>query len=296
MDIGCNDGTLFDYFPAYVKTVGFDPAQNIEIRDDRIDIFYNGYFDPDMYDGRRPKIITSIAMFYDLDDPRRFVEGIDKLLHTDGVWIVEMHYLLEMLRQVTFDAICHEHLTYWTLSAFMQLLQNVNLQVQKVERHSINGGSMRIYVGRRTKRSIHASVCEWLVQEQSRLDGELERFPVRVQQAKYAMLQFIEKAHADGRTIFGYGASTKGNTLLEFYGLGPSHLPYIADRQDFKWGLKTAGTSIPIISEEAARALRPDYLLALPYHLLQAFLNREHKLLAAGTKFVVPLPEVTCHP
>lgn len=286
LDIGCNDGTLLSAYPPGVRRVGFDPAR---LAPQGVDVFVNDFFSAAVYgDLPRARLVTSIAMFYDLDDPVRFVEDVALVLADDGLWVIEMHYLPDMLSMNSFDAICHEHLGYYSLHSLSYVLSQADLYIERVAFNGVNGGSFQVHVRKRGCGTPSRMVRQAQAAECERLD--FERFRRDIQANKQRTLEWLAELKAQGRLVLGYGASTKGNTLLQYYGLTPDLLPAIADRNPDKWGLVTAGTGIPIISEEEARRLRPDYFLALPYHFLPAFMAREKAFLARGGKFMVPMP------
>lgn len=303
VDIGANDGTLLlGYQTRGIHYVGFEPS-NIEPAEPLPHVtFARDYFSAEhvgaLVPGRKAKIVTSIAMFYDLDDPGAFVADIARILDDEGVWVLELSYLALMLEKNSFDTICHEHLGYYSLFTLERLLHMHGLRVADVELNDINGGSFRVFVmpsrGRYTpQKGARSRIYKLRVREfESKLDtdepyGTFER---RIHEIRAELRGLLEGLKSQGRVIYGYGASTKGNVILQFFGLGPSLIEGIADRNPAKWGTQTLGTDIPIISEEAMRQANPDYLLILPWHFLEEFREREHAFLARGGKFIVPVP------
>ncbi len=305
VDIGCNDGTLLRSYKAPgLRLIGFEPARNLiryaEVGTTKI---VNDYFSLEVYekhfDGSKAKIITSIAMFYDLEDPNRFVQDVVGCLRDDGVWIIQMSYLPSMLKQNAFDNICHEHLEYYSMASLRHLLARHGLEIFDVELNDVNGGSFRVCVKHKN--------CDWLGTEESRehlreidkLEEDMglnrkavyEKFASRVESLRNRLYEFIKSEREKGREIYVYGASTKGNTLLQYCHLDRSLIKAAAERNPDKCGKKTVGTLIPIISEEQARAERPDYFLVLPWHFVEEFIQREKAFLDSGGKFIVPLPE-----
>jgi len=310
LDIGCNDGTLLrSYTKPSLQLVGIDPAKNIG--NQPINRYFNGtdikivtdYFSRASFSKANPnslaKVITSIAMFYDLEDPNSFVRDIKAILHTEGIWILEQHYLAAMLKWNAFDVICHEHLEYYALGPLEALLSRNSLQIVDVELNDINGGSFRLYV-QHTNSSSPTSEGLKHVQELRKSEAELalntsapyKSFVKRIEKIRDDLRTLILSEHDAGKTIYVYGASTKGNTILQYCGLNSDVVVAAADRNPAKWGLLTPGTHIPIVSEEEARATNPDYFLVLPWHFLPEFLEREKEYLSSGGKFIVPLPEV----
>jgi NDP-4-keto-2,6-dideoxyhexose 3-C-methyltransferase len=251
------------------------------------------------YPDQKARVITSIAMFYDLEYPRAFVADVERALADDGVWVLELHYLATMLEMNQFDAIVHEHLEYYSLAVIERLLAEVGLGVVRAELNDINGGSMRLFIRRAARFQPEGEDADFLQRLRIRefemaLDSSepYERFAASTEQVGRDLLSLCRKLVDDGRTIHIYGASTKGNTILQFAGIDHTLIPYAADRNPDKHGSETIGTKIPIISEEESRAMRPDYFLALPWHFLEEFLEREQGFLKGGGKFIVPLPEV----
>lgn len=306
LDIGCNDGTLLRAYEAKgVHLAGFEPARNLiaYAREGTSKIF-NDLFSYrrfcEEFGKRRAKVITAIAMFYDLDDPNTFVDGVFHALEPEGVFIIQMSYLPSMLAQNAFDNICHEHLEYYSLLSLENLLARHHLELFDGELNDVNGGSFRTYirhVGSRVgeKRRGRETRLEKLRTLESNLAlnkrAIYDQFVSRIYNLGDALRGFIKAETEEGKKIYIYGASTKGNTLLQFFQLDSVLIKAAAERNPMKWGRKTIGTNIPIISEEQARQERPEYFLVLPWHFLPEFLEREKDYLRSGGKFIVPLPE-----
>lgn len=305
VDIGANDGTLLrQYNQKNIITVGFEPAKNL-IKDAKKNTnkIFNNYFNytdfHSYFREKKAKIITSIAMFYDLEHPDKFVEDVKKILADNGIWIIQMSYLPSMLENNAFDNICHEHIEYYSLSSLKNLLSKFELQIFDVELNDINGGSFRTFITHRLNTSIKINQKklnsiqkgEYLLSFKNLTT--YNKFKIRIKQLKKETKKFIQKEILNGKIIYGYGASTKGNTLLQFYNLNNNLLPAIADRNSNKWHKKTIGTNIPIISEDQMRERAPDYLFILPWHFTKGFLKREKAYLQSGGHFIVPLPKFT---
>jgi hypothetical protein len=301
LDIGCNDGTLLrSYKSRNVSLVGFEPAINL-LKEARIgttkiiNAFFNYQNFGKEFGGRKAKIITTIAMFYDLEEPNQFVSDIVKTLDRDGIWIIQMNYLPSMLQNNAFDNIVHEHLEYYSLQSLEYLLDMHNLKTFDVELNDLNGGSFRIYVSHKDceKYTIQKNVKD--IRESERmmhLDdySTYDAFAKRIYDLRAKTHDFIKKEVENGRKVYVYGASTKGNTILQFYNLDNRLIKAAVERNPDKWGKKTIGTLIPIISEEQARREKPDYFLILPWHFIKEFRKREKSFLDAGGKFIMPLP------
>ncbi len=307
IDIGCNDGTLLRaYGDERINRVGFEPSKNLapvaSFGATRvINDFFNFNAWKKEFSGKKAKIITAIAMFYDLDDPNVFVADVAKCLNDDGVFIIQMSYLPLMLSQNAFDNLVHEHLEYYSLASLENLLTRHGLEAFDVETNDTNGGSFRIFIrhkGAGKTLKIAAGAGSRLAKMRANEDvlGLDDRkiyddFVGRVEQVKTQVRDFIKREVLSGKKIYVYGASTKGNTLLQFFDLKPPLVSAAAERSQYKWGKHTVGTLIPIISEEQARADKPDYFLILPWHFLEEFREREDDFLKNGGKFIVPLPQ-----
>jgi len=308
LDIGCNDGTLLDgYRTEGLRHIGFDPSDvsryAIEKGYDVVRDFYSYALLRSRHPDQKAKVITSIAMFYDLEDPSAFVDDVVQALAEDGIWVMELHYLPTMLELNSFDAIVHEHLEYYSLAVIERLVTEAGLEVVRGELNAVNGGSIRLFIGRAGKHSI-TSEDERSLQKLRVREFELaldspepyEQFRIGAEKVRDDLSELCRRLTSDGKTIHIYGASTKGNTILQYAGLDSTTIPYAADRNPDKWGSETIATRIPIISEEESRAMSPDYYLVLPWHFLDEFLEREKEYLSGDGRFIVPLPEVRIVP
>jgi SAM-dependent methyltransferase len=304
VDIGCNDGTLFDGYAARgVRFLGFDPSDvtryAVEKGYEVVRDFFSDRALRQRTSGQQAKAITSIAMFYDLEDPATFVREVAESLAPDGVWVMELHYLPTMLELNAFDVIVHEHLEYYSLAVLERLLADAGLAVTQAELNDMNGGSIRLFISHAGAREVTPEAARSLEELRLRefemaLDSPepYARFASNVERVRSDLRELCESIVADGKSIHVYGASTKGNTILQYAGLDTGLIQYAADRNPDKWGSHTIRTEIPIISEEDSRRMNPDYYLVLPWHFLDEFLDRERAFLEAGGRFIVPLPEV----
>ncbi|MFZ2763418.1 MAG: methyltransferase domain-containing protein [Minisyncoccia bacterium] len=310
LDIGCNDGTLLSYVEKHVIRIGFDPNDFKIESIKHANVIVNNYFSFKEYQKtkhghQKAKIITSIAMFYDLENPNTFVTDIRKALDPNGLWIIQMSYLPLMLKQLAFDNICHEHLEYYSLTSLKHLLDKHHMQIVDCELNDVNGGSFRIYIRHNNADETTFASAPYRDVASTRVASILEYektlrlnskkvyldFWNEIKKLKEETLKFIKKEKKRGKSIWGYGASTKGNTLLQWYGLDNTLIDGIAERSPAKFGLKTAGTNIPIYSEEEMRKAKPDYLLVLPWHFIAEFKKREADFLQRGGKLIVPCPK-----
>ncbi|HKT30906.1 MAG TPA: class I SAM-dependent methyltransferase [Gammaproteobacteria bacterium] len=303
LDIGSNDGTLLKaYSAAGIRRVGMDPTAH-KFREfypsdvEAVSEFFSGPRFLEVSGGRHAKIITSIAMFYDLEDPNAFVRDIAGALAPDGVWHFEQSYMPSMLRTNAYDTVCHEHLEYYSLGVIRDLLNAHGLRIINVQMNSINGGSVAV-TACHAKSAIASerSIVEWMLQQEENwglnTTKPYRQFEERVFKHRADLQRLIQSLVTDGNRVLGYGASTKGNVLLQFCGLGQELIPAIAEVNREKFGAYTPGTHIPIVSEEEAREMQPDYFLVLPWHFKATILQREAKYLATGGKLIFPLPEI----
>lgn len=290
IDIGCNDGTFLSYFPDHCDKIGIDPS-NISPKGCR---YIHDYF---TYENVKPalstnkaKVISSIAMFYDLNDPASFVADIRRCLRDDGAWLLELSYLPRMIENTAYDSICHEHVAYYSLTTFMRLLKDTDMRVTDLGFNDINGGSFRLLVRPGAKES--PKVTEELERESNMGYGTpapYDDFKKRVSESRDKIREFLSQCAETGRTVFGYGASTKGQVIMQHCGI--TSLMAIAERNALKHGLYTPGTNVRICSEESMRAAKPDFLFVFPWYFLDEFLVREKTIRNGGTRIVVPLPK-----
>ena len=304
LDIGCNDGTLLSsYSTEGLVRLGIDPSDAVEdIEDEDVNVvrdFFTSATFAAAADGRKAKVITSIAMFYDLESPRSFVADVAAALDPEGVWVIELSYLPFMLEAKSFDTICHEHQEYYALRQLEWLFEESGMRIHRAEMNEVNGGSIRVFVRPATAGD---GPSEWegelkrLRDDEAALrldtDEPYSRFREAVTRTRRDLMDVLVRSIAAGKLVYIYGASTKGNVLLQYCGIDKWIAPKAADRNPDKWGTRTLGTEILIISEDQAREEHPDYLLILPWHFLEGFIERESEFLARGGRFIVPLPEL----
>src|SRR3989441_12478695 len=300
VDIGCNDGTLLrSYKTPGLVLVGFEPAENLVPEAKKgTDWIFNDFFSAktfkQKFDGKKAWIVTSIAMFYDLEDPNSFVEDVADILAPNGIWVVQQNYLATMLEQNGFDNIGHEHLEYYTLETVQSLLKKHGLEVFDAETNNVNGGSFRTFICHAGQYPIRGTVPD-MKKHESRLGlnkhQTYELFAEHIQKMRAQARDFIAKEVKSGKTVYVYGASNRGNTILQYYGLDHTLIKKATDANPEKWGRKTAGTLIPIVPKEEARNDGPDYFLVLPHHFLEEIKREETQYLKSGGKLIVPLPE-----
>jgi len=299
IDIGSNDSTMLQYYSSDYNRIGIDPTGN-QFKEYYGDVkLLPTYFTRDNfkreYGDIKCKIVSSISMFYDLPDPVQFAKDIYDILDDDGIWTCEQSYLLSMIKTNSVDTICHEHLEYYALTQIKEISDRANFKIIDVTFNDCNGGSFRIYFAKQTS-SIYSEQTGLINQI---LKEEIDYGIMNPQfytdfmtncdkQIKY-LTDFIDIVNKNDKKVYIYGASTKGNCLLQYANINESHIKYAVERNPKKIGKMTC-TGIEIISEETMRQDPPDYLLVLPWHFRDEIINREHEYLTAGGQFIFPFP------
>jgi len=304
LDIGCNDGTLLGFYSKTFNKYGVDPsdvAQEIDKKKATIiqDIFPSDELSACLQ-GRKMDIITSIAMFYDLENPVKFAEAIKNILAPEGIWIFEMSYMPTMLRMTSYDTICHEHLEYYSFAVLEYILKRAGMKAFNVTLNDINGGSICCYATHynnlKYKNEQYLQNIEAIRRSESNLgldtDKPYKQFQERANVHRDELISLLKNIKMAKKRIHIYGASTKGNTILQWCGIDSNIIDFAAERNPDKYGSFTLGTNIPIISEEESRAMNPDYYLVLPWHFKDEFIEREREILKRGTRFIFPLPKI----
>lgn len=302
LDIGGNDGTLLSFFKdESFKLVNIDPAKNIKPLFDLPNyVFVNDFFTKKSFklvSNKKAKLIFSIAMFYHLNDPLKFSREVEACLDDEGVWIIQMAYLPAMIRTNMYDNIVHEHAGYYGAQHIKWVMEQVGLEVFDVVENDVYGGSFRVFVKKKGCKKFSPTERYLSILKKELIEGLFDlktykNFTNRIERTREDLRDLCRKIKVAGKTIWIYGASTKGNTILQYCNLGHKEIIAAADSNPFKIGKYIIGSDILIKSEEEMRAAKPDYLLALPYSFVSAFIKREAHLVAHGTKFIVPLPEV----
>ncbi|MBI2559338.1 methyltransferase domain-containing protein [Candidatus Woesearchaeota archaeon] len=286
LDIGANDGTLLSFYPKGIIRVGCEPANNlIEELKQNCEYVIHDFWSYNAYERlgvKKAKVVTAIGMFYDMEDPNQFVSDAQKAMSEDGIFVAQLMCLKNMLEKNDVGNVCHEHLEFYSLESLKYLFEKNGLEIFKIEENDINGGSYRLYAKHYKNGSIPFD-------EKFTKEDYLD-FYKRIEENKKKCVNFIKQEVKKGKKVYVYGASTKGNTILQYYGLTNEYICGAADKSPEKWGRCTIGTWIPIMSEEEARK-KADYFLVLPYAFLNEFLEREKEWLEKGGKFIVPLPE-----
>jgi NDP-4-keto-2,6-dideoxyhexose 3-C-methyltransferase len=304
IDIGSNDATTLRAYPSNeYELVGIDPTGSkfLDFYPKEICLiteFFSGKTVSKTLRGKKARVITSFSMFYDLEDPITFAKEVEDTLALDGLWIFEQSYLPAMLRTNSFDTICHEHLEFYTLKQIMWIAEKARLKVLDVEFNDINGGSFSITCSKiDAKHEPKRDKINEILIDETKLGLDtteaFDAFKVRVEKARDDLMSFLIKAKYEGRRVCGLGASTKGNVLLQYFGIGEDLISMIGEVNSDKFGSFTPGTLIPLEAEDKVLASNPDYLLILPWHFRQFF---ESLPSLKGRKLVFPLPnfEIVC--
>lgn len=302
IDIGSNDATSLKAYSGNHQKVGIDPTgkkfssfytDGIELIAD----FFSAAVFKERFGDQKAKVITSIAMFYDLESPMDFVQDIFEVLADDGIWHFEQSYMPSMLRTHSYDTICHEHLEFYSFKVVNKLLDSCGMRVVDVQMNGINGGSFAVTACKKTASlKSNTPIINWMLKQEEDMGLDTPKpyreFEEKVFKHRKNLTELINTLVNDGKKVFAYGASTKGNVLLQFCNLTAEQIPYVAEVNQEKFGCFTPGTHIPIISEAEAKAMQPDYFLVLPWHFKHNILEREKEFLMQGGKFIFPLPEI----
>ena len=292
LDIGANDGTLLNFYKKKnITTVGCEPAKNLHSSlKKNCKYALNDFWDKSKLDKillknnlKKPKIITAIGMFYDLEYPNKFIKDASDSLDKNGIFIAQLMCLKNMIDKNDLGNICHEHIQFYSLKSIKFLFEKNGLEIFKIEENDINGGSYRIYCKKFNKGSIKIPY--------ENVTHLMKDFVNRVKKNKETTVRFINEKLKKNKKIFLYGASTKGNTVLQYYGLNNKMIPFAAERSPEKFGKYTIGSGIKIISEKKCRLLKPDYFLVTPWGFIKEFIMREKKWLKKGGIFILPFPK-----
>ena len=303
LDIASNDGTLLNQYKKGVIKVGIDPIINKFSKYYKsINYGINDFFSLKSIKRNKLKnefkIITALAVFYDLKDPNSFLNDVQSLIDKkNGIFLLEFADLLSLIKYKLFDTICHEHLEYYSAIVIINMVKNNGMKVFDIHTNDINGGSIRFFIcNENANFKINKKNIEKYLAEEKKYKLEkkdtYKSFFREINIIKQKLIKIIDKIKSEGKTIHGYGASTKGNVLLQYFKINSIQMPFIADRNPEKNGLYTPSTKIKIISEQSSRDKKPDYYLVLPWHFKKEILKREEKIIKSGTKFIFPLSKI----
>lgn len=312
LDIASNDGTLLSFVPKNLIRIGIDPAEdsykdeakkhsNLIIQD----FFSAAVYRTSLFGKQKAKVITAIAMFYDLDKPDYFLKDIYEILDDEGLFVMQLSHSGLMIKQMAFDNILSEHVYYYCLNSLRVYLDRNRLKIVDCQLNDTNGGSFRVYIMKdiadKTKFTTapNRDVCKYRIESLLKYEEYLKldvpetwmKFYDGINALRDVVVSFIKAEKANGKTVWAYGASTKGNTLLGYFGLDHTLITACAERSTHKWGLKTSSGNIPIVSEAEFRKAAPDYVLILPWHFVGNFIEREAEYLSNGGKFICPCPQ-----
>ena len=302
VDIGSNDGLLLKGFQKFgVQTIGVEPATNVaKIAEtngvETINDFFNEKVVKQIVDRKgNADVVTATNVFAHVDDIHDLVRNVKILLKGDGVFVIEAPYLIEMFDKMTFDAIYHEHLSYFSLTPLMNFFKQLDMEIFNVEKIPVHGGSLRIFVKKQAgKFDIDKSVPEMIEFEKRYGIDKFEtykKFADKVQHVKAKLSGFLKEIKKDGKIIAAYGAPAKGNTLLNFCEIGKDYIDYIVDENPLKQGLYTPGMHIPVVAPKTLDSKRPDYILILAWNFADEILDKTKRYKDDGIKFIIPLPE-----
>ena len=302
LDIASNDGTLLNYYNDNIITAGVDPLVNKYIKNyKKINYKISNFFSYNEIKknkiNNKFKIITALSVFYDAENPNMFLTDVSKILSDDGIFILEHADLLSIIKLKMFDTICHEHLYYYSTKLITEMCLKNNLRVFDLKKNSINGGSTQYFISKKnSKFKTNEKKIKNILKEEKKFKLENKatyyKFFNEINNIKKKLLNLINSINSKKMTIHGYGASTKGNVLLLYFGINKKQIPFISDRNPMKFNHYTPGTKIKIISEKKSRKALPNYYLVLPWHFKKEILKREIKIRKKGCKFIFPLPKL----
>ena len=303
LDIASNDGTLLNFYNKKIITFGIDPlikkfSKNYKNINYNVSDFFSAQKIKKRIKKNKFKIITALSVFYDLLKPNKFLNDVHNILADDGVFLLEFADLSSIIKFNMFDTFCHEHLEYYSLKVVTEMCLKNNLRVFDIKSNNINGGSVQLYICKSEAKfkKNNFSVRKFLTNEEKLKLNKKETFVnffKKINKIKKKIYNLINKANKTNKTVHCYGASTKGNVLLQYFKLDNKMIDYVAERNPKKYGLYTPGTKIKIISENNSRKLCPDYYLVLPWHFKTEIIKREKKTIKQGSKFIFPLPQLT---
>jgi len=301
LDIASNDGTLLNFYDKNIIKFGIDPLvkkylSNYKKINYKISSFFNYNKVAKKYK-KKFKIITALSVFYDLENPNLFLQGIEKLLDSKGIALIEIADLYSILKKKMFDTICHEHLEYYSTEVLINMFEKNSLKLIDIKENDINGSSKQFYLAKiNSNLRVNLKKINNVIKKEKNLKMNkiktFYNFKNEIDKIKLKLINKLNQIKNNNGRIHGYGASTKGNVLLQYFGIDNKYLDFIAERNPKKYGCYTPGTKIKIISEKKSRALKPDFYLVLPWHFKKEIIKRESSALKSGTKFIFPLPNL----
>jgi len=302
VDIGSNDGTFLSFFKKNYYLIGIDPTiskfkNNYKKNIIKISDFFSENILKKYLVKKKAKLITSIAMFYDLEDPQSFAKEIYNSLDKDGLWHFEQSYMPNMIKNVSYDTICHEHLEYYSLKSVKYILDKTDFKIIDIQLNKVNGGSFALTVAKRKSKKFDKSkLIDWLLKKEEIFNFNdiktIRLFSEEVHKHKKLFKDLILNLNDMGKKIIGYGASTKGNVILQFCNIDNKLMPYIVDINPDKRNKYTPGTNIKIINDFDLKKKKFDYLVVLPWHFRDFIIEKEKNYLKKGKKLIFPLPDI----
>ena len=303
VDIGSNDCTFLKAFPTYTKRIGIDPTIKKFAHHYPSDIYYAAdFFSKEAYQviesEKNAKLVTSLSCFYDLPDPVAFVKDIREILSDDGLWHFEQAYLPSTIRANSYDTVCHEHIEYYSMLSVSKILDLAGMRMVDVSLNDINGGSFAVTACKDTNKEFptNTTVIDWLIEEEYKMGLDTLtpyiHWAERTNAHRDSLVNLIRGLKNEGKSVYGYGASTKGNAMLQWCGLTSDDITAFGEINPDKYGCVTPGTNIPIIPESDVKAAHPDYMVVLPWHFRHGILQREKEYRKGGGKFIFPLPHI----
>jgi hypothetical protein len=301
LDIASNDGSLLNFYNKNIITFGIDPILDKYItKYKNINHKISSFFSAKLIKTKTKKkfkIITALSVFYDAINPNKFIKDAKSLLRDDGIFLLEFADLASIIENKMFDTICHEHLEYYSSKVIIDLCCKNNLRVFDIKKNKINGSSKQYYVCHaKSKYKDNNKIIDKILKSEKKLklsdQNTFKKFINSINKSKKKLVNLLDKINRDGKKVHGYGASTKGNVLLQYYKINNQMIDFVAERNKNKYNLYTPGTNIKIISEDKSRLKNPDYYLVLPWHFKKEILTREKITRKKGTKFIFPLPEL----
>ena len=302
IDIGSNDGTFLSFFNKNYNLIGVDPTISKFKNDYKKNIIkVLGFFSENLLKKhllkKKAKLITSIAMFYDLEDPLSFAKQIYNSLDKDGLWHFEQSYMPDMIKNISYDTICHEHLEYYSLKSVKYILDKTDFKIIDIQLNKVNGGSFALTVAKKKSKKFDKSkLIDWLHKKEEISNCNdvktIKSFALEVYKHKKLFKDLILNLNDMGKKVLGYGASTKGNVILQFCNINNKLMPYIVDINPYKRNKYTPGTNIKIINDLDLKTKKFDYLVVLPWHFRDFIIEREKNYLKKGKKLIFPLPDI----
>tara|TARA_A100001011_G_scaffold395447_1_gene490475 strand:+ start:731 stop:1780 length:1050 start_codon:yes stop_codon:yes gene_type:complete len=301
LDIASNDGSLLNCYKPNIIKCGIDPIlykykQNYK----KIKYAIPNFFSLKKIKkktNKKFKIITALSVFYDAEDPNKFLKDVKDLLMPNGVFLLEFADLASILKYKMFDTICHEHLEYYSSKVIINLADKNGLKVFDIKENNINGGSKQYFICLKdSKIPLNKKVIKKTISLENKLQmnkvSTFTKFFKNINESKKKLNNLIKTIKNKNQNIHCYGASTKGNVLLQYFKINHKKIDFVAERNKNKYGLYTPGSRIKIISEKTSRKLKPNYYLVLPWHFKSEILKREKLAIKQGTKFIFPLPKL----